>query len=285
MANIPLSLEQLDLRVELKLPKPVELQEKYFEVLPEYSKEQIIEKAVNKKTDLFARFGGLSKPKPEEIKMRGVKKFLKPYWYLKGCYECRWENETSYPIPVPEDVLAIKFEDKTIKVKKEALAISDMLDKIGININLGLVSVPSTPLLSSALKAIGRDKVIGGKRHIALENIIEFRLTRREAELCLDASTGKEDKETLKLITKDAKEIEKREIPKISKGYALEKLKEKFKEIDKYIENEAEKIDTRKLFIREIKLVLIPWYEATFEMDQRKKSWRICAVNGKMEKG
>jgi hypothetical protein len=281
--NIPLFLEQPELKVKLKILKPFDVQEEYFEVQPEYTEQQIIEKATNKKTDLFARFGGLIKPKPEEVKMRSVRRFSKPYWYLKGCYECRWQNETSYPIPVPEDVVAIKYDEKTIMVKKEVLTLSDMLEKIGLNVNLGPVSVPATPLISSALKVSGRDKVIGSKRHITLENITELRLTRREAELCLDASTGKEDKKALKLINR-AKRIEKAETPKIGKDYALEKLKEKFKEIDNFIENEAEKIDDRKLFIKEIKLVRIPWFEVTFEMSQRKKSYKICAVNGEMEK-
>lgn len=282
METLFASLEQIGLKVELDSPPAAELSERYLKILPVLSKEQIMQMAVDKKTDLFAGPLGIGKPKSEEVEMKGVKEFFKSYWYLQGCYECKWLKETSYPIPVPQDVIAIKFGDKTIKVKKEALTISDMLEKIGIN--LGPISLPA-PILSGALKALGQDKVVGSSRHVIFENIIELHHDQIESELCLDALNGQEDKETLKLIAKaNTEKIDVSEAPKVSKAYALERLKEKFKEIDEKIEIEAEGIVERKLLVKEINFMQVPCYEVTFETKQNKKSWMISAVNGKMEK-
>ena len=285
METIFESLARPRLEVKLELPPPNKIEEKCFRVLPVLSEKEILEIAENKKANLFAGPLGFRKPKPAEVKFRNIRKFFKPYWHLKACYKCRWLNLTSYPVPVPEDVIAIKFEDKIIKVKKEALSISDMLNEIGIGISLGPLTVTSRPVVSSLLKPLGGDKTVGSKRHIVLENVIELREDSAEAEVCLAASNGKEDEEAQELITKaNAEEIQEWEKPKISKAYALKKLKEKFDDIEERIETEAETIIERKISVTEARIVLVPWYEIKYECNQSKRSWLINAVNGEMKK-
>ena len=284
METIFESLKETSLKVELEYPPPIEIQEKYVEILPTLTREEIVDRALVKRADLFAGPLGFGKPKSEDVEIKEVKEFFKPYWYLKGYYKCKWLNETNYPIPVPDDVVGVKFEDKIIKVKKEVLTISDMLEKIGIN--LGPISLPGHPIITRAVKAFKMDASIGCSKHIILENVIELHQTQAEEGISLNALTGQEDKEVFELITKaNSQEMMKQEKPKINKDYVLEKLKEKFKGVDEKIENEAEVIVERKISIAEIKYALVPWYEVTFQMNQNKKSWRICAVNGKMEKG
>lgn len=277
------SLKREGLKVELQVPSPVEIPERFFEVQPVLSREEVVEMAVREKTKLFAGPLGFRKPAPEEVELKDVKEFFRSYWYLKGRYECKWLNEASYPIPVPDDVIAIKFKGEIIKVKKEALTIADMFDKIGLNI--GFLSLDSRPLISAALKAFRKGGVIGSKRHIVLENVVEARYDQVEEEICLSARTGEEDKEALELIAKaNLREIGRYEAPKISKEYALEKLKEKFRGIDEKIESEAERILERKIIVTDAKYVLVPWYKITFEKDRKQRSWLIRAVDGKKEK-
>lgn len=277
-------LAQVGTKVELEIPQPNDVPESYCELVEAFSEEQIVEMATNKKTDLF-KLGilGIKKPSPEEVKFKNVRKFFKFYWYIKGYYLCKWLNETSYPIPVAEDVLAVKHKNEILKVKKEPLTISEMFEKIGIN--LGPISIPSSSLISGVLKTLKKDEVIGSKSHIILEDLIELRQTEMEAKICLDALTGAEDEEVLELISKtNTKEAKTSEIPKISKTFALEKFIEKFNKINQRIEGQAEGIIERKIIIQEIKYTLVPWYEVIFEMNQQTKSWKICAVSGKMQK-
>ena len=264
------------------LQSPEKVREEIVELEQGITENEIVDMAEERKTDLFGR---IFKPRPEEVKRKIVRKYYMPCWYLTGSFECKWLNITDYPVPVPEDVEAIKIGDKVHTVRKEALKISDMLERIGIGIGIGPISVPAKGV-SIIPKLLRMDKVLGADKHLLLKDIVELREDKVNEKICIDANDGEEDEEALKLIEKaHHKKTKERAPPKIKREWAIEEFWNiKFKEIHKGIESEAEGIIERNFKIEDLRLVLIPQYEVTFIKSGKTKSWSICAVDGTMKK-
>jgi hypothetical protein len=71
------------------------------------------------KTRLFALFGFLRKPKPDEVSLVSKRLHWYPFWSVEGIYWCFFFRKADYSVSVPGDVVAVYVGGQMVDVNLE----------------------------------------------------------------------------------------------------------------------------------------------------------------------